>query len=642
MSTHWAIALACLAASPAFASPTLDGIVGDHAVLQRGEPIVLAGAAAPGEEITISLAGETVTTTADGRGRFAATLGALPAGGPYDLIVAAKSGLVTVRDVLIGDVYLCSGQSNMEMSVERSQNSGQALGAADDKLRLLTVGKATALTPQAAFATKPAWTAAAPESVAPFSAACFYMVQALRETSKVPIGAIHASWGGSRISAWLTPEGLREAGMGKELETLRLYAHDTTAATAAASKAWEQWWRGHSGDAVGHEPWQTNTAIDWKPVPRIAPFNDWGVPELVDYIGMVWFRKDVTVSAAQARQQAVLAIGPVDDADRTWVNGVAVGGNGNPGEPRTYFVPAGTLVAGANTITVNADNVYAKGGMSGPAAAMRLLFADGSIVPLGKGWRYAIGGRPMTNTPRSPWDAINGAGTLYNAMIAPLGPIGLAGVAWYQGESDTGLPGYGDRLRALMQGWRHQAGRPALPFAIAQISAYGATAAHPVESDWAKLRDIQRQAAEADGHVAIAVTIDLGDPLDIHPGEKHEVGQRLARAMRALALGDGDAPSGPRVTTAHRAPDGNVILGFTDVTGALEARGSDRPIGFELCGNIPGSCRYATASLTAAHVTLAADGRPATRVRYAWADSPTINLFDKAGLPAGPFEVAIQ
>src|SRR3546814_4484326 len=134
--------------------------------------------------------------------------------------------------------------------------------------------------------------------------------------------------------------------MGKELETRGRYAHGTTAATAAASQAWERWWRGHSGDAAGREPWQANSAIDWKPVPAIAPFNDWGVPELADYIGMVWFREDVTVSAAQARQQAVLAIGPVDDADRTWVNGVAVGGNGNPGEPRTYLVPVGTLVAG--------------------------------------------------------------------------------------------------------------------------------------------------------------------------------------------------------------------------------------------------------------------------------------------------------
>src|SRR3546814_4772026 len=140
----------------------------------------------------------------------------------------------------------------------------------------------------------------------------------------------------------------------------------------------------------------------WKPVPAIAPFNDWGVPELADYIGMVWFREDVTVSAAQARQQAVLAIGPVDDADRTWVNGVAVGGNGNPGEPRTYLVPVGTLVAGRNPITVNADNVYAKGGMSGPAEAMRLLFAEGSIVLLGKGWRYAIGDRTGTRLNSKP------------------------------------------------------------------------------------------------------------------------------------------------------------------------------------------------------------------------------------------------
>jgi len=349
----------------------------------------------------------------------------------------------------------------------------------------------------------------------------------------------------------------------------------------------------------------------------------------------------VTLTAEQARQDAVLSIGAVDDADVTWVNGKPVGGSSNAATPRNYLLPAGTLVAGSNVITINDDNVWAEGGMTGPAEVMRLSFADGTSVALDTGWRYAIAGKPRTNAPRAPWDDINGTGTLYNAMIAPLGPTALAGVAWYQGESDTDLPGYEKRLAAMMRDWRRQFGLPELPFAIVQLSAYGDTASRPRESGWAGLRDTQRRVAEKDGHAAVAVTLDLGDPLDIHPGEKREVGRRLARAMRGLAYGEATGPSGPRVVQAGRGTDGTVTLSFADVAGNLETHGADRAIGFELCGAEQGSCRYADARLSGSQVVIAADGRPVTRVRYAWADSPTVNLFDRDGLPVGGFEISV-
>jgi sialate O-acetylesterase len=636
------LGLLCAFAPPALAVPRLDGAIGDHAVLQRGRAIPLNGSAEPGEMVTISLAGETGTAQADARGRFAIRLEPLAAGGPYEMVIAAKSGLVTYRDLLIGDVYLCSGQSNMEMSVAQSQDSGQIFGSTDDQLRLLTVPKLVAYAPVARFAEAPAWTLSGPSTVGSFSAACFYMVQELRKTAKVPIGAIHASWGGSRVSAWMDEAGLRSADMGPSVDMLRLYARDTLAATRTASAVWEAWWRGQSGDRPGEEPWIRSDAVTWHPVPRIGYFGGWGLPELTNYIGMLWFRKDVTLTADQAAQQAILSLGPVDDADRTWVNGKPVGGSSNAATPRTYLLPRGTLVAGRNVIIINDDNVYANGGMGGPADAMRLGFADGSTVPLGDGWHYAIAGKPKTNAPRAPWDDINGAGTLYNGMIAPLGPIALAGVAWYQGESDTDLPGYDRRLSAMMRDWRRQFGIAELPFAIVQLSAYGAPATRPVESGWAGLRDVQRRVAEKDGHAAIAVTLDLGDALDIHPGEKHEVGRRLARAMRRLAYKEAAPASGPTPIAAIRNPDGTMTVRFRDVTGELLTRGSDRAIAFELCADAPASCRYASATPAGNDIVLADDGRSATRIRYAWADTPTVNLFDGAGLPVGSFEILVR
>jgi sialate O-acetylesterase len=634
-------ALAALPALPATAAPRLDGALSDHAVIQRGKPIHITGTAEAGEAVRVSLAGQSVAVKADGNGRFSAALAPLAAGGPYEMQISARSGLTIVRDLLIGDVFLCSGQSNMEMPVERSQDSYAAYAAGDDQLRLLSVPKATAFIPQTRFVVQPAWTVATPATISPFSAACFYMAQTLRKSARVPIGAIHSSWGGSRISAWMDEPGLRAADMGDGVEALRLYARDTPAAIALTSAKWEQWWRDQSGDRAGAEPWQSGSTLAWQPVPRIGAFNRWGVPALADYVGMLWFRREVTLTAEQARQEAVLSIGAVDDADLTWVNGKPVGGSSNAATPRNYLLPAGTLVTGRNAITVNDDNVWAEGGMTGPAEAMRLSFADGTSVALDTGWYYAIAGKPRTNAPRAPWDDINGAGTLYNAMIAPLGPIALAGVAWYQGESDTDLPGYDKRLAEMMRDWRRQFGLPDLPFAIVQLSAYGDTASRPVESGWAGLRDTQRRVAEKDGHAAIAVTLDIGDPLDIHPGEKREVGRRLARAMRSLAYGEAVSPSGPRIIQASKAADGTVTLTFADVAGGLMTRGADRAIGFELCGAEPASCRYADAHADGNRLMIAGDGRPVTRIRYAWADSPSVNLFDRNGLPVGSFEISV-
>ncbi|RUN78503.1 9-O-acetylesterase [Sphingomonas sp. TF3] len=626
---------------PACAAPTVGGLLSDHSVVQRNQPIVVTGEAIAGEPVTVVLAGQSAQARAARDGRFRVTLPPLPAGGPYDVLVMAPSGTTALHDVLIGDVYLCSGQSNMELPVERAQNAmGAIMGGADDQLRLVTVAKRTSTTARDRFAQQPSWSAADAKTTGSFSAACFYMVQALRKVAKVPIGAIHSSWGGSQIAAWMGEDAQRAAGRGAQADLLALYARDPAAAERTASAAWESWWRDKTGDTRGHEPWQPDAALDWQPVPKIAFYEDWGVPALQTYLGMLWYQKTITLTPEQARQMATIAIGAIDDADRTWINGKPVGGRGG-WDARMYSVPAGTFVAGRNVITVNVENAYATGGMPGPADAMKLTFADGSIVPIADGWRYAIAKRVLGTSPRVPWDEITGAGTIYNAMIAPLGQTALAGVAWYQGESDTDIPGYADRLKAMMSEWRRQVAQPHLPFAIVSLAGFGTPSIAPGESGWARVRDDQRKVAQDDGHAAVAVTLDLGDPLDIHPGEKHEVGQRLARAMGALVYGQTMSASGPQPLEATQDTAGNVTVTFAGVTGALHTRSTNQAIGFELCGPEVGSCRYARATVTGNHATLFADNRPVTRVRYAWADFPVVNVVDDAQLPAGPFELRI-
>lgn len=620
--------------------PRLDGLIGDHAVLQRGQPIVVRGASGPGQPVTLRFAGRSTTVTADRQGRFETRLPALPAGGPYDLTLTAAGGTTTVRDLLIGDVFLCSGQSNMELPVNAAQDLiPDAHPPLDDHLRLVTIAKTSSETPLPRFATMPQWAVAGPDTVPAFSAACFYMVQALRRSEGVPIGAIHASWGGSRISAWMDDAALRSAGMAREAALLARHARDPVVAERGASTIWEEWWRRGTGDVAGREPWQPDAALDWKPVPKMANFELWSVAALADYNGMIWYQRVITLTEAQARGAATLAIGVVDDADRTWINGIGVGGTSNAARARVYALPAGALKPGRNVITVNDDDVYAYGGMTGPADTMKLTLADGTPMPIGDGWRYAVAKRVQGNAPRSPWDDINGAGTLYNGMIAPLGSTALAGIAWYQGESDTGLPGYETRLAAMTRGWREQFGQATIPLAVAQLANYGKPPIAPGESGWADVREAQRLMAARDGHAGVAVTVDLGDPLDIHPGEKHAVGQRLARVIRPLAYA-GRKPMGPSIATASRTDDG-VALRFAGVTGSLHAQASRIAIGFELCGPTAGSCRYANGLVQGDRVTLAPDGWPVVRVRYAWADSPVVNLVDDAQLPVGPFEIPL-
>lgn len=630
-----------LASAGVHAQPRLDGAIGDHAVLQRDQPITLTGSANPGETVMISLAGRSVSTAADRGGRFEVRFPALPAGGPYTLTLAAPSGATILNDILTGDVFLCSGQSNMEMKVREAQSLfPEAHPPVDARLRLLTIAKKSSATPLSRFDTPPAWEMSGPDTAPAFSAACLYMVQSLRAGSDVPVGAIHSSWGGSRISAWMSDPALGKGGLGDQADLLALYARDPAAATRRASTIWENWWRSAAGDAAGREPWQPDASLDWRPVPAIGNFESWGVPELADYNGMLWYQRTVELTPAQARGAATLSLGMIDDADRTWVNGVGVGGTSLAGAPRVYVLPAGTLKPGRNVLTVNDDDVYAFGGMVGPVEAMRLTFADGTSIPLGSEWRYAVAKRVAGSAPRVPWDDINGAGTLFNAMIAPLGPIGLAGVAWYQGESDTGIPGYDRRLRALIADWRARFGSDATAFAIAQLANYGTPASAPSESGWGDVRDAQRRVAATDPHVGMAVTLDIGDASDIHPGEKRLVGQRLANAMRAALAGSAGGRAGPAIQSAERRGS-DVVLHFTGVTGGLRASSSDRAIGFELCGAGPGSCRFAAAEASGTDMVIPGDGQPVTRVRYAWADAPATNLWDAARLPVGTFEIAV-
>ena len=627
-----------LVPAAACAAPTLDPLFSDHAVLQRDKPIAVWGKADPGEKVAVSLGAATRSATARKDGSWRVDLPALPAGGPHLLTVSGTGGAsARANDLLIGDVWLCSGQSNMEYPVRRALNADTDIAAANDpEMRLLTVEKKTSLSPQADFASPVSWSPLTPESVAGFSAACYFMARDLRASEKVPLGLIHSSWGGTQISPWI--ELGAAAPFEKENEgLLALYQRDPLEANRRFGTRWQTWWK----ERAGNEPWRDSSALSWKPMPSASYWEGWGDPSFKEYNGLVWARRKVTLTAAEAAKGATLSLGVIDDADETFVNGVAVGNSFGWDLKRHYKLPAKLLRAGDNEILVAIADSWGYGGFQGPGDALRLTIEGGEAKPLGSGWGYSVAPAGVTDPPRPPWDSNAGASLIYNAMIAPLGAYGLKGAAWYQGESDVGnnRP-YADKLGALMASWRRQFEAPKLPFLIVSLANYGAQQVEPRASGWAELREQQRLGTARDANAALVVAMDLGERTDIHPANKQDVGRRLARAARNVAYGKAD-PVGPAAASAGRTATG-VVVTFTGVTGRLVQWSGSRALAFELCGDTQESCRYADAVAEGVTVRIAGDGRPATRVRYAWAEAPVTNLYDEAMLPPGPFELPIR
>ncbi|MET0549178.1 MAG: sialate O-acetylesterase [Xanthomonas sp.] len=630
----------------AAAATLLHPLFQDHAVLQRDRPLSVWGHAAPGATVSVTFARQSLSARADADGHWRATLQPIAAGGPYDMTVRAGQDRQVVRDVLMGDVWLCSGQSNMELPVWRALDANRELAAATQpSIRLFTVPKAAAVTPQEAFPAAVAWGPASPETVREFSAACFYFARELQTTVKVPMGLIQAAWGGARIEAWTSAEALRgQGGMDEALDVLALSATDPVAANARWGRHWQQWWTTRAGAEPGDTPWQPGAGSSgWRDAPAtLGAWERWGVPALADYNGMVWYRTQVTLTAAQAAQGARLVLAPVDETDMTWVNGVAVGSQNAPDAPRRYALPPGLLKAGINTVVVNVLDTYGEGGLAGPASAQAVQLDDGTRIVLDAPWQYRVASDPQA-PPLAPWHAASGMTTLYNGMIAPLGTDGLRGIVWYQGESNTGDgAAYATRLRGLRDDWRRQFGA-ALPLLVVQLAGYGLPPQAPVESGWAQVREAQRRVAAEDPHSGLAVAIDIGDAYDIHPPNKQELGRRLAQAARHVVYGERAlAPSGPTPRTASRT-QGAVRIAFDDVVGSLVTTGANGPIGFELCDAQAQHCTYADATLDGRDVVLRSpQATTAARIRYCWADGPVCTLRDRSGAPAGPFELALS
>ena len=621
------------------ARPFLHPLFTDNVVLQRGTSDSIWGWTTPGALVTVRVAGKGAKAVAGADGKWLVKLPPLPVGGPYVLTVSGPQ-TVTLKNVLVGDVWICSGQSNMEFGIGSTVNGPAEVAAASyPNLRLFTVAQRTAFAPQAT--TRGQWQVCTPATIASqgtsygFSAVGYFFGRDLQQNLHVPIGLIQTAWGGTPAQSWASKEAL--------LQQLPEFAPQIAQVVAASkitgtpAEQMEAWYT--QNDPGSRAGWQNTTVDDsaWKAISLPGYFQDAGIPELSGINGVVWFRRTFDLSAGGAGA-AVLHL-KADDYDTTWVNGTLVGATGGANSERRYQIAASLLKPTGNVIAVRVLDTYGKGGLWGDPANLVLEAPGGRNVPLAGQWRCNLG-IPLAQTTLLPADFLSNPynpTVLYNAMISPLTSFGIKGAIWYQGEANAGAPKqYQTLLPTMIADWRTRFGVGPFPFLIVQLAGYGQTHPQPADTNWVRLREAQLWTWEHVPQTGLAVTDDIGDPNDIHPKNKQEVGRRLALAAEAVAYGQKIEYSGP-LYRSMTVEGGAIRLHFTHLGGGLVAKGGQKLTGFAIAG-ADGRFIWADAEIDGATIVVSSPAAPApTAVRYAWDDNPAGNLYNQAGLPASPF-----
>lgn len=627
-------------------APVFAHIFSDHAVLQQGAPIAVWGTAAPSQALTVSLNGQSVNVTTDAKGQWRTALPVMGAGGPYALTVAAGDNKATLSDIMVGDVFLCGGQSNMEFPARLSTDAWSAIGnSANPNIRFVIIPKDSEALPQADLKTPAKWQVAAADTTGEASAVCYYMAKTLQSAHGGAVGMIDSYWGGTRIQSWISPASLATLpDYTSGVAVVHDYGVSPDKAEAGLGKTQEAWWDAHDPDMKAERAYAAPGYDDskWPTLMPAGAWSDTGIAGFKGFEGVAWFRTSVTLTDAQAKSANELMLGPIDTFDTTWVNGQRVGAAGVNWLWRDYKVSAGVFKPGKNVIVVR---VLGAAGLTGQPANRAIKTADGQAIPIAGPWTYKIS-RPMKGQkiPDAPWAVPNSYNTLYNGMIAPFAGYSVKLAAWYQGESNANnldqAREYATLLPLLIKDWRGAFNAPQLPVFVVQLANYGTPATRPGDSAWAEIRQAEAQTVRNDAHAGLAVSVDVGDPTNIHPTQKIVVGQRLARAARSVAYGEAVTPGGPDATTVTRN-GADLIVAFKDTNGGLRTYSADQAIGFEVCrGN---ACAYAPATVSGDTIALKGANTPdVTRVRYAWADAPFVNLYSADNLPAVPFELDVK
>lgn len=622
---------------------TFPAIIGDNMVLQADGPAPIWGWTEPGRKVTVKFLNQTKSTTAGLDGKWSVRFLKLPKDQGGMVEVSDGTSNKTFTNVLVGEVYVCSGQSNMEWPLSAAKNGPDEVRRANyNRIRLFHVTKRADSFWEGDVQGK--WEICTPQTAGSFSAVGYFFGRDLHETEQVPVGLIDTTWGGTPAEAWTPKDALLSNAVTTPLyrnfekSVSGLQKMDPAILEQIKNRPERLTDTGNKGFAQGwHKP--DFNASSWKPVKLPLSYDGMGLT----LNGALWFRVEVNLGNDVSGKAVELNLGPIDDEDVTYVNGQQVGtmtAVNNPNvwmTPRKYSVPAGVFKPGKNVIAIRVFDAAGGGGFAGSPADM-FLNIGGKKTSLATEWRYAIESStpkmPVTSTgPNSP----NSPVSLWAGMVKPLVPFGIRGAIWYQGESNAGRAAeYRTLFPTMIQGWRDAWGQGDFPFFFVQLANFMARDPNPSEDGgWAQLREAQTMTLSAKKNTGMAVIIDIGEEKDIHPRNKQDVGKRLAMSARAMIYKSEPAGNSPLY-------DRNTVVGSTMVISFKNAKGlrtfdGRNPVGFQIKG-ADNKWFWADAKIDGEKVVVSSPNvsKP-TAVRYGWGNNPDVNVFNTFGLPMSPF-----
>ena len=627
------------------AKVVLPSVFTDNMVLQQKTDITFYGDATKNKQLIVKTGwnGKEYHTEADGQGKWSLKIPTPAAGGPYEITFSDGKKL-QLKNVMIGEVWFCSGQSNMEMPVAgwgKVMNYEQEIAeAAYPAIRLFQVKKNTSLAPlKEVESTLGGWQECSSATVPEFSALAYFYARALWKELNVPIGVIDCTWGGTPAEAWTNHETLRQVmGFREEMDKLERLGFDPNRMEQAYSEERAHWQSLFTEKDKGMENgklcWTAPSLSeeDWQ---TISLPGYWEGKGLKDFDGIIWFRRSLEIPAEWAGKPLTLRLGMIDDEDITYFNGVEIARGAGYMTPRTYTIPAKLVKAGKAVLAVRVSDFGGEGGIHGKAEE-RYVEADGKRISLAGDWKYRIGlslkGFPPA--PVSPIQSSSYPTVLFNAMVKPWTAFPIKGVIWYQGEANVGRSEqYGDLFPALITDWRRQ-WRSNFPFYFVQLANFMESKKIQPNSEWAALREAQTKALKLD-QVGMAVTIDIGLADDIHPKNKQEVGRRLALLALAGSYGKNVSSSAP-VFQNYIIKGDKMELDFGQKQDGFKIKDTTLK-GFTIAG--PDRVFYSAEAMVQNGKIIVSSPKVSVPLaaRYGWADNPDCNLYGENGLPVAPF-----
>jgi sialate O-acetylesterase len=614
----------------ASAEVRLPKIFGDHMVLQRDVPVRIWGWAEPGERVQVVMQGQRNSTRTGRNGKWEITLAPLKTGGPYEMIIKGKN-TITLGDILVGDVWLASGQSNMQWTVQQSANAAEEIKNADHPgIRLYTVSRGMSEFPLDDIEGGQ-WLVCLPGNIASFSAVAWYFGRKLHYELDVPIGLIASSWGGTVAEAWMSREAVsRHDDFSNTMLNTPFTIENARSESLTMMEQWKQERDNHDeGRKLNwHLPGLDDS--DWQSMPLPGIWENNGLPA-VD--GVVWFRKEFNLTQEQAQKPLYLHLGRIQDLDETFVNGQLTGSMSGQGNLRNYQVDPSVLRSGRNVVSVRVTDTGGNGGITGPNL---YALSETNIEFLSGNWKYKTGS--VAPAPRQGVNPNSFPSLLYNAMINPVTRFAIRGTIWYQGESNAArAEQYRTLFPMLIDDWRRQWNQPHMPFLFVQLANFMQPDDKPTDSNWARLREAQKMTLNRD-HTGMAVIIDIGEANDIHPQNKQDVGLRLALQALKISYGRQIVASGP-VFSSMQPEGGSIRLSFESVGEGLAARDKYGYLkGFAVAG-ADKIFHWAEARIEGTQVVVSSPQVAApVAVRYAWGNNPDdANLYNSENLPASPF-----